>query len=110
MSYFSEALAAMLAAIGLATLVWLAMSLFFRREKSFDLPTTAVVSARGSAPGLEYTVRRLEQLRCERGGFETILILDCGLNEVGLQVARLLAREDRDVELRGREDLPDFFQ
>ena len=69
-----------------------------------------MVSARGSAPGLEYTVRRLEQLRCEHGGFGTIVIVDCGLNDVGQQIAGLLQREDRDVALCRREELNDFLQ
>ena len=63
-----------------------------------------------AANGLEHTVRTLEQLRYEHGGFGSIVIVDCGLNEVGQQVAALLAREERDVSLCRREEVPDFLQ
>ena len=52
----------------------------------------------------------LEQLRCDHGGFGGIVIVDCGLSPVGREVAALLSREDRDVALCTREELPDFFQ
>ena len=71
---------------------------------------SAVVPARGAANGLEHTVHTLEQLRCDHGGFGGIVIVDCGLSPVGREVAALLSREDRDVALCTREELPDFFQ
>ena len=110
MRLLQDGLVALLAAIGLATLLWLIVSVFFRLKKETLHHVTAMVPARGGANGLEHTVHTLEQLRYEHGGFGAILIVDCGLNEVGRQVAALLSREDRDVALCTREELPDFLQ
>ena len=110
MKLLQDGLVAMLAAIGLATLLWLIVSAVFRLKKERMDHVVALVPARGGAIGLEHTVHMLEQLRCEHGGFGTIVIVDCGLNEVGEQIAVLLQREDRDVALCRREELPDILQ
>lgn len=110
MRLLQDGLVAMLAAIGLATLLWLAVSVFLRIRRETLHQVVALVPARGAANGLEHAVRTLEQLRYEHGGFGSIVIVDCGLNEVGQQVAALLAREERDVSLCRREEVPDFLQ
>ena len=110
MRLLQDGLVAMLAAIGLATLLWLIVSIFIRMKKETLHHVLAVIPARGGANGLEHTVHVLEQLRYDYGGFGTILIVDCGLNEVGRQVAALLSKEDRDVALCLREELPSFLQ
>jgi len=110
MKLLQDGLVAMLAAIGLATLLWLIVSAVFRLKKESMDHVVALVPARGGAIGLEHTVHALEQLRCEHGGFGTIVIVDCGLNDVGQQIAGLLQREDRDVALCRREELNDFLQ
>ena len=110
MRLLQDGLVALLAAIGLATLLWLIVSVLFRLRKETLHHVSAVVPARGAANGLEHTVPTLEQLRCDHGGFGGIVIVDCGLSPVGREVAALLSREDRDVALCTREELPDFFQ
>ena len=110
MRLLQDGLVAMLAAIGLATLLWLVVSVFLRLRRETLHHVVAMVPARGAANGLEHTVRTLEQLRYEQGGFGSIVIVDCGLNEVGRQVAALLAREERDVSLCRREELADYLQ
>ncbi len=110
MRLLQDGLVAMLAAIGLATLLWLIVSIFIRMKKETLHHVLAVIPARGGANGLEHAVHVLEQLRYDHGGFGTILIVDCGLNEVGRQVAALLSKEDRDVALCLREELPSFLQ
>ena len=110
MRLLQDGLVAMLAAIGLAMLLWLIVSIFIRMKKETLHHVLAVIPARGGANGLEHTVHVLEQLRYDHGGFGTILIVDCGLNEVGRQVAALLSKEDRDVALCLREELPSFLQ
>ena len=104
MRLLQDGLVALLAAIGLATLLWLIVSVLFRLRKETLHHVSAVVPAR------EHTVHTLEQLRCDHGGFGGIVIVDCGLSPVGREVAALLSREDRDVALCTREELPDFFQ
>ena len=110
MKLLQDGLVAMLAAIGLATLLWLIVSALFRLKRERMDHVAALVPARGSAIGLEHTVHTLEQVRCEHGGFGTIVIVDCGLNDVGAQIAGLLQREDRDVAVCRREELSNFLQ
>ena len=110
MRLLQDGVVAMLAAVGLATLLWLVASVLFRARREPLRHVLALIPARGGAGGLEHTVHALVQARGERGSFGTIVIVDCGLNEVGRQVAALLAREDRDVALCRREELPDLIQ
>jgi len=98
---------AALAAIGLASVVWLALGLFLHPQRRGLLPTTAVVSAEKDAQALEYTVRALRRTRCEMGGFARIVILDRGMSAEALAAAELLCRGDRDVALCREEELID---
>ena len=110
MKLLQDGVVAVLAAIGLAAILWMIAGAFFRVGKERLHHVVALVPARGAAGGLEHTVHTLEQLRCEHGGFGAIVIVDCGLNEVGEQIAQLLQREDRDVALCRREELSDILQ
>lgn len=110
MVYLQDGLFAMLAAIGVATLVWLAVSLLLKIPRE-TLPHAAVIlPIRGSAGGVEHSLRLLQELRQESGGFGAIVLVDCGLNEEGRQIAQLLTRQGRSVSLLKREELPDFLQ
>lgn len=100
MELLEDAVVALLAAIGLAQLLWLAAQLVMGTGRRRSLEhVAAVIPAAGSGTGLEQTVRSLDQLRRESGGFRQIVMLDCGLNEEGAMVASLLAREDRGIAL-----------
>ena len=105
MRLLQDGLVAMLAAVGLATILWMVVSLFLRSKRKLFSDVTAVVRASGDGNGLEYAVHTLSQLRYERGAFGTILILDCGLSEEGRQLAGLLAAAHPRVRLCGREEL-----
>ena len=109
MRLLQDGLVAMLAAVGLATILWMIVSLFLRKKGRMFSRVTAVVRGEGDGTDLEYTVRTLSQLRYERGTFGTILILDGGLSEEGRELAELLAREEDFVVLCSREGLPDYF-
>ena len=110
MKLLQDGIIAMLSAVGLATLLWLVVSAFLRFRREMLCQVVALVPVRGAAGGLEHAVRTLEQLRRDHGGFGSIVIVDCGLNEVGRQVAQLLARAERDVALCAREELGDFLR
>ena len=110
MRLWQDGLIAMLAAVGLAAILWMVLGLFFRRRRRLFSRVTAVVRGEGDGEDLEYTVRVLSQLRYERGAFGTILILDCGLSGEGQALAALLAREEEHIALCRREDAPDYFQ
>ncbi|MEG1918348.1 MAG: hypothetical protein RR092_06790, partial [Oscillospiraceae bacterium] len=90
---------ALLAAIGLTTLLWLAVSLVGRLGRGPALPAYLLLPAEGDAPALEATVHDLQRLRRELRGFPPILILDCGLTEEAREIALLLCAEDRGVAL-----------
>lgn len=109
MRLLQDGLVAMLAAVGLATILWMVVSLFLRSKRKLFSDVTAVVRASGDGNGLEYAVHTLSQLRYERGAFGTILILDCGLSEEGRELAGLLEREDDFVALCTRGQIPDYF-
>ena len=99
MRLLQDGLVAMLAAVGLATILWMVASLFLRNRRRLFSNVAAVVQARGAGENLEYTVHTLSQLRYDRGAFGTIVILDCGLTEEGRELAQLLTREEDCVAL-----------
>jgi len=106
-----DAVVALLAAIGLAQILWLGVRLMLGltpRERLGHV--AAVVPASGGGAGLEQTVRMLEQLRRETGGFRQIVMLDCGLSEEGIMIASLLAREDRAIALCKTEKLEETLR
>ena len=90
MRLWQDGLTAMLAAVGLATILWMVVGLFLRRKRRLFSRVTAVVRGEGDGADLEYTVRTLSQLRYEQGAFGAILILDCGLDETGRRIAELM--------------------
>ena len=111
MKLLQDGVIAMLAAVGLATLLWLAVSLFLRLGRRTTIcHAVAVIPSRGGANGLEHTIHALDQLRCDGGGFSGIVIADCGLSEEGRRMAALLARQERDIFFCSREELPNFLQ
>ena len=106
-----DAVVALLAAIGLGQLLWLAVQLLMGLGPKRRLEhVAAVVPASGGGTGLEQTVRALDQLRRDTGGFRQIVMLDCGLSQEGIMVARLLAQEDRAIALCRPEELPETLR
>ena len=98
MRLWQDGIIALLAAIGLASLVWMAVrSLFFRTPAAKG--TTILLCARGNGEELEQQVRTLSLLCRENGTPGTILLADCGLSEEGMRLCRLLERSNRRVVL-----------
>ena len=89
---------AVLAVIGMAVLVWLAYGWLLMPGRC---PIRAVVSAAGVGEGLEQTVKGLLWLRRAGLWHGMISIQDTGLNEAGVMLALMLARED-GVEFCGK--------
>ena len=104
MRFLHDGCIAALAAVGLATLVYLVISAFCRPKLGLYAPAEAVVRAEGGAVGLEHTVRELLACRYERRCFARVVILDCGLDDEGRAVAQLLERENFAVELLSPEE------
>ena len=111
MHLWQDGLLALLAAIGLASLLWGAVrGLFFSRPRLRGTGTgaMALLPARGDGAHLEEQVRCLGALGRETGCFSRILLADCGLSDEGRQRAAILAADPR-VRLCGPEDIPDIL-
>lgn len=96
MRLWQDGIIALLASIGVASILWGAARLILfpppRRQDA-----VALVSARGNGEDLEAQVRALALLRCQQGIVGEILLVDCGLTEEGEAICRLLARQHRRV-------------
>ena len=98
-----EMIFTLLASVGLASILWIVLARrIFPASTGEDL--FAIVRGRGRGDALEQDIRDLLWLR-QRGFFHGIvLIVDCGLDEEGLALARLLCANDEDIRLCGAEE------
>lgn len=84
-------LAALLAAFGLVSLVWLAVGALLLPGVC---PARMVVDARGDGAGLEQTVKALLWLRRTGLWWGDVVIEDCGLDRDGEALARSLGSQN----------------
>jgi len=105
MQLWQDGLVALLAAIGLASLMWMVVHALFMVRPERRQGVLALIPAQGDGEALEQQVRALEGLRRERGMLGMILLVDCGLTEEGRRLARLLAKENRWVALCRTEEI-----
>ena len=110
MQLWQDGLMAMLAAVGLATLLWMAVrAVLFR---SSQLPSSSLVTlipAQGAGGQLEQQLRAAQRLRQEQGLFGMILLVDCGLDDEGRRLACLLAKEDRWVAVCRMDEIGSYL-
>ncbi len=99
MLILGDGVLAVLAAIGLASLIWLFAGVLRCPHRGTSDETLALIVAQGSADTLEQSVRTLARLRTDERVFSRIVILDRGLNAEAKARARLLCREGNGVEL-----------
>ncbi len=92
MQLWQDGLVAMLAAVGLASLMWAVVKLAAFPAGRCRRLAVAVVPAAGDGSDLEEQIRFLLQIRGEQGIFGRILVVDCGLSEEGRRAAGLLAK------------------
>lgn len=109
MQLWQDGLVAMLAAIGLASLMWtvvraVAFSRPERKQGAF-----VIIPAQGDGENLEQQVHQLSHLRYEQGLVGMILLVDCGLSGEGRKLAELLAREDRWVSVCGKDEIGSYL-
>ena len=102
MQLWQDGIVAMLAAIGLASIIWTLVRavVFAGPERRREI--AALLPVQGDGEHLEEQVRALQMLRQEQGVFGTALLVDCGLSEEGRKRAGILTREHRWVRLCGR--------
>ena len=97
MQLWQDGLLAMLAAVGLASLVWAAVKALLYPGTPRQRNLVALIPAQGDGEGLEQQVRTLRRIREEQNVFGLILLVDCGLDGEGRKLSRLLERRDRWV-------------
>ena len=108
MQLWQDGIIALLAAIGLSSLVWiLVRALFF-------LPPVAhsaiiLICARGDGEGVEQQVRTLLLLRSQYGIVGQILLVDCGLSEDGKRLCHTLARSEHIVTLCASDEIGKYI-
>ena len=110
MQLLQDGLVAMLAAIGLASIMWMVVkAVLYAPLERRRQGTVALIPAQGDGERLEEQLRFLDGLRRERGLSGRALLVDCGLNEEGRKLARLLSGRYRWVILCGRDEAADFL-
>jgi len=71
---------------------------------------STVVTARGSAEGLEQTLKGLVWLEENGIVVARILIVDCGMNEEGLALARLLTKRHANIVICQAEEVKQWIE
>ena len=108
MRLWEDGILALLAAIGLASVLWTLI-----RAVLFQPPVRqgviVLICAHGDGGELEQQVRELTALRREHGVVGEIFLVDCGLSEEGRKLCRLLARGDRRVTLCKSGDIETYI-
>ena len=108
MRLWQDGIIALLAAIGLASVLWaLVRAVLFQPLTRQNV--AALICARGDGEDLEQQVRELSLLRRERGVVGEILLVDCGLSEEGRRVCRLIARGDRRITLCQSDEIEKYI-
>lgn len=109
LSAILEILLAILAAVGLAGILWMLWARCLLPLGGEDGRIAAVVCGCGDGAGVEQSVRSLLRLRRCNLYHGLILILDCGLDEQGRALARLLCANSGEVMLCDESELSDLI-
>ena len=109
MSIFTDGLIAFLAAVGLATLVWLAADLILSRRRS-PLRAAVVLAAEGSADGLEWAAWTACAAARELGRGTVVIIADCGMDEDARARAEALEEANEWVTVMEPSNLDTYLR
>ncbi len=105
MQLWQDGLIAMLAAVGLAALMWAVVRTVLFPVSPRRHETVVLIPAQGDAEDLEQQLHALELIRQEQHAFGLILLVDCGLSDEGKKISRLLARRNRSVAVCGSGEI-----
>ena len=94
MALFRDSLIALLAAMGLITVFFLAVKALFGKEKELASAVYLVLPVSEKTKDMEWAVNVLQRFRREYGGAANAVVLDCGMDEEQRRMARILQRED----------------
>ena len=109
MQLWQDGLVAMLAAVGLASLMWAAVKVVLYAGPEKRQGVVAVIPAQGDGESLEEQVHVLERLRQEQGVIGMIVLVDCGLSEEGEKLSRMLERKDRWVAVCRKDEISGYL-
>ena len=109
MQLWQDGLVAVLAAIGVVNLLWGLAQAILALKKTSPKQALAVISAAGDAGSVQEQVRALTGLGQNQGLIGRILVVDCGLDEDGQKLCRILERENRWVILCRRDEVADYL-
>ena len=109
MQLWQDGVIAMLAAVGLASMVWTVVKavLFAGPERRVEI--AALLPVQGGGEGLEEQLRFLQRMREEQLMFGRALVVDCGLSDEGRKLARILVGKYRWVTLCGKDEVGDYL-
>lgn len=109
MLLWQDGIIAMLAAIGLTTILWGLAELVFRKRDA-EPGAVVLLPLRGEAPGMEYHVQTLLARRRRLDSAAAIVLLDCGLNEENIRRAERLTARYKGIVLLRADELEKIWQ
>lgn len=109
MQLWQDGLVALLASIGLASIMWTVVRAVLYAGPERRKGVVALLPASGGGEGLEEQVKALRALRGEHELFSMVVLVDCGLSEEGRKLAKLLVREDRWAALCRPDEVADYL-
>lgn len=109
MQLWQDGVVALLAAIGLASIIWTIARAVLYAGPERRREIAALLPAQGDGERLEEQLLALQTLRGERGVFGRVLLVDCGLSQEGLRLARGLARKHPWAALCGQEEIAKYL-
>lgn len=107
---WQDGLVAALAAVGVVSLLWTFTQMIFALKNPLPGTALAVLPARGDGGGLAEQIYALTGYGRDQGVIGRILVVDCGLNEEGRQLCRILERENRWVTVCLPEQAADHLR
>lgn len=105
MAFFRETLVAILAAIGMGTVLWAVLRLLLLPHRRLYSPVYLLLPVSDSTPAVEETLSELQEIRERFGGTARILLVDCGMGEEQRHMAQLIRRSDPLIGLCGHDEL-----
>ena len=109
MQLWQDGVIAMLAAVGLASMIWTVVKavLFAGAERRVEI--AALVPVQGDGEGLEEQLRFLLRMREEQRLFGRALVVDCGLSEEGRRLVEMLVGKHRWAALCGKDEVGHYL-
>jgi len=109
MKLWQDGAVAMLAAIGLGTVLWLAVRAILFSTPLPRQEALLLLPARGDCCDLEQQLRALTLLTGEKGAVTDILVVNCGVSAEGEKLCRALEQQMPQTTFCQPEQLPQYL-